>query len=136
MCHRPKQADKEGAMRTTRKMSKVLLGVGLVFLLAVTPVGHAVAQTCIQPPLGLISWWPGDGNANDIQDGNNGTWQNGVTFAAGKVGQAFSFNGNSQYVNIPAQVYSLQAGTTCWSTTCSVRLWPKPLWGTGWCRAR
>jgi uncharacterized repeat protein (TIGR01451 family) len=66
---------------------------------------------CVQPPAGLISWWPGDGNATDIQDGNAGTLQNGATFDAGEVGQAFSFNGNGQYVNIPAQVYSLQAGT-------------------------
>src|SRR5450432_893929 len=28
---------------------------------------------CVVPPSGLISWWPGDGNANDIQDGNTGT---------------------------------------------------------------
>jgi hypothetical protein len=92
-------------------MSKVLLGSGLVFLLAFTPAGHAVAQTCIQLPSGLVSWWPGNGNADDIQDDNNGTLQNGTAFAGGKVGQAFSFNGNNQYVTIPAQVYSLQAGT-------------------------
>jgi hypothetical protein len=48
---------------------------------------------------------------DDIQDGNNGTLQNGTTFAAGKVSQAFNFNGSSQYVDIPAQIYSLHAGT-------------------------
>jgi hypothetical protein len=57
-------------------------------------------QTCTQPPSGLVSWWPGDGNANDIQDGNDGTLQNGAAFAPGKVGQAFSFDGVDDYVSI------------------------------------
>src|SRR5437660_19610 len=50
----------------------------------------------------MVSWWPGDGNANDIQGGNNGTLQNGVTFPAGEVGQAFGLNASSsQYVSAP-----------------------------------
>jgi hypothetical protein len=40
-----------------------------------------------------VNWWPGDGNADDIQGNNNGTLQGGVTFVPGLVGQAFSFNG-------------------------------------------
>ena len=40
-----------------------------------------------------MSWWPGDGNANDVQAGNNGTLQGSVGFVAGEVGQAFSFAG-------------------------------------------
>src|SRR5215831_3283203 len=50
-----------------------------------------IQQTCVPPPSGMVSWWPGDGNATDIQGSNNGTLQGGATFAAGKVGQAFSF---------------------------------------------
>ena len=56
---------------------------------------------CFPPPAGLVSWWPGDGNANDIRDGNDGTLQNGATFTAGKVGQAFSFDGTNDFVAIP-----------------------------------
>ena len=41
----------------------------------------------------MVSWWPGDGNANDIQGANNGTLENGATFASGEVGQAFSLDG-------------------------------------------
>jgi hypothetical protein len=87
-------------MKTTREMSKALFGGGLVFLLVLTLASHAVAQSCLQPPAGLVSWWPGDGNANDIQDGNHGTLQNGVTFAPGMVGQAFSFDGVDDYVDL------------------------------------
>jgi hypothetical protein len=60
----------------------------------------ATAQVCVPPPAGLVSWWPGDGNANDIKGSNNGTLVNSATFAAGMVGQAFSFNG-SNYVEVP-----------------------------------
>ena len=48
----------------------------------------------ILPPAGLVAWWPGEGNANDIVGGNNGTLMNGATFAPGVVGQAFSFDGD------------------------------------------
>ena len=60
----------------------------------------ALAQTCEQAPSGLVSWWSGDGDASDIAGGNNGTLQNGPTFVAGKVGQAFSFDGVNDYVDI------------------------------------
>ncbi len=41
----------------------------------------------------MISWWPGDGNADDIQGDNDGTLLDGATFRAGLVGRAFSFDG-------------------------------------------
>jgi hypothetical protein len=49
----------------------------------------------------LVSWWSGNGNANDIVGQNNGTLKGGVTFAAGQVGQSFSFNGVDGFVEIP-----------------------------------
>lgn len=52
-------------------------------------------STCTAPPSGLVGWWPGDGNGNDIVGGNNGTLLDGATFAAGEVGQAFSVDGTS-----------------------------------------
>ncbi|HIJ86238.1 MAG TPA: LamG domain-containing protein [Desulfuromonadales bacterium] len=55
-------------------------------------------KVCL-PPTGQIAWWPGDGSAADITGGNNGT-PNGVSYAAGVAGQAFSFNGTSN-VTVP-----------------------------------
>jgi Concanavalin A-like lectin/glucanases superfamily/Abnormal spindle-like microcephaly-assoc'd, ASPM-SPD-2-Hydin len=61
------------------------------------------AQTACSPaPSGITAWWPGDGNADDIIGGNNGTLVGGVTFAPGEVGEAFSFDGTSGYVNVPS----------------------------------
>ncbi len=43
-----------------------------------------------------------DQNADDIVGGNNATLNNGATYAAGEVGQAFFLNRtNSQYVSAP-----------------------------------
>jgi hypothetical protein len=74
--------------------------VGFVLLVLCSLFSVAAAQTCVQPPAGLVSWWPGDDNADDIQNGNDGTLQNGATFAAGMVGQAFSFDGVDDFVEV------------------------------------
>jgi len=79
-----------------KKLSVVII-LGLLCLLT---GGKAYAE-CVQPPLGLIGWWPGDGNANDIVDGNHGTLQGGASFGTGLVGQAFSFDGIDDFVQVP-----------------------------------
>ena len=56
---------------------------------------------CLPPPPNMVSWWPGDGNADDIIGSDNGTLQGGTTFAGGEVQQAFSFNGVDAYIDIP-----------------------------------
>lgn len=58
-------------------------------------------ETCVEPPSGLVTWWPGNGNADDIFGGRHGTLQGGATFAPGRVGDAFSFNGMTSYVDAP-----------------------------------
>jgi hypothetical protein len=82
----------------------LLCGV-FVILFTLIPVSHAAAQICTQPPSGLVSWWPGDGNANDIVGPNNGTLHGDAAFATGFVtsgtGQAFSFDGLGDYVLVP-----------------------------------
>jgi hypothetical protein len=69
---------------------------------------------CVTPPSGMVSWWPGDGNANDIQDGNNGTIQGDITFAPGMVREAFSSNGNGSVTignpsNLQLQDFTIDA---------------------------
>ena len=54
----------------------------------------------IAPPSGIVSWWPGDGNASDIMDGNHGALSGDAGFAPGKVGQAFSLDGVDDVVEI------------------------------------
>lgn len=56
--------------------------------------------TCTPPPSGMVGWWPGDGNADDIRGSSPGALGNGVTFSAGRVDQAFVLNGPNQFVYV------------------------------------
>ena len=58
-------------------------------------------QNCLAPPAGLVSRWPGDSHAGDIANGNHGMLIGEATFAEGMVGQAFSFDGDGDYVKVP-----------------------------------
>lgn len=51
--------------------------------------------TATVSPSGQVGWWSGDGNANDIAGGNNGTLQNGAIHTIGKVGQSLTFDGEN-----------------------------------------
>jgi lysophospholipase L1-like esterase len=55
---------------------------------------------CVTPPAGMIAWWPGDGDAADIQGGNNGVLLGDATFATGKVGQAFKLDGDGDSLEV------------------------------------
>jgi len=59
-----------------------------------------LGQTCTLPPSNMIAWWPGDGHTHDVQGGHNGKLVN-ATYGTGMVGQAFSFNGSSAFVQVP-----------------------------------
>ena len=87
-------------------------------VLTVIPPG-----SCTPPPSGLVSWWPGEGNANDIVGTNNGTLQGPVGFAAGEVGQAFVLDGSSTSIRVPASS-SLNVGLGGGLTT---EVWINPL---------
>jgi hypothetical protein len=67
-------------------------------------------QVCDASPSGLVSWWAAEGNANDSFGTNNGTLLGGMSFANGKVGQAFQFDGATGNVRIPASP-SLDVGS-------------------------
>jgi len=89
-----------GLWRGLLSMAVMVAATALAALLAalVWGVGNAQAQSAdgslvsTPPPGDLVSWWPGDGNAQDIQGTNDGTLE-GATFVTGKVGEAFSFDG-------------------------------------------
>lgn len=75
-------------------------GCAAVGLFCLLSAFRAWSAECVPPPAGLVSWWPGEGNANDAADGNSGGLLNGATFAPGRVGQAFSFDGTNSYARI------------------------------------
>jgi hypothetical protein len=104
----------------------------------------AFGSSCVAPPSGLVSWWPGDGTARDLAGGINGTLTGGVTFTNGQVGQAFRLDGNSGWVDVshsdslnPTGPFSIE----CWINASSQQFFPQSLVvdkshgftdGTGW----
>jgi hypothetical protein len=67
-------------------------------LLSIFIIAAECTAVCLDPPSGMISWWPGDGNALDIVGPNDGRLKNGATFVLGMVDKAFYFDGVDDYV--------------------------------------
>src|SRR5437867_322570 len=53
----------------------------------------ASGTTCTPSPANIVSWWQGEGSANDARGANSGVLEGGTSFALGEVDQAFSFDG-------------------------------------------
>lgn len=79
------------------RKSTVLVRISILAL-AASALAQALHAAPIPPPPGLIYWWPGDGNAVDFRDGNNGTYAG--PYVQGKVGPGFGLNG-SNHVDTP-----------------------------------
>jgi hypothetical protein len=82
-------------MKTISAMRALILLVGLF-------LAFKAGADCFPAPPGLVGWWPGDGNANNVLGTNNGTLQGGATATTpGLVATAFNFDGPNSYVSIP-----------------------------------
>src|SRR6267142_2413793 len=97
--------------QSTRKIVHLnwfVVALGLCLLAA-----QPVAADCVSAVSGLLGWWPGDGNANNIFGTNNGTLQGGATAnAAGLVASAFNFDGTNGSVQIPDSTFLRPANLT------------------------
>ena len=112
-------SSKGGTMKSYNMRKAFFMGL-LSVVLVFTPVTYVVAQSCPPPPSGLVSWWPAEGDASDIQGSNNGL-EGTVAFAPGKVGQGFALNGAS-YVEVPDNP-TLDPG----SGSFSLEAWVRPV---------
>ena len=72
------------------------------------------------PLTGLVSHWRAEGNTVDSADGNNGSLQNGAGYGAGQFGQAFSFDGTNDYIQIGPQPNLVM------TNTLSIGAWISP----------
>jgi len=107
-------------MASHRRYRIGAIEVACLSLFALTASTPARTQTCVEAPAGLVSWWRGDGSAEDFYGDNDGTLQGDATFATGKVGNGFSLDGASDYVEI-ANSASLNLGTSDFT----IELWMK-----------
>jgi len=104
---------------------KTIITFVSVYLLACWAEAQTVltsAPSCDPAPTGLVSWWSGEGNANDIVGANNGIAASGLTYTSGEVGQAFNLNTINDNFYVPASP-SLNVGLGGGFT---VEAWIKP----------
>lgn len=66
---------------------------------------------------GLYAVYKAESNANDSLGAYNGTAQGGLTYSAGKSGNAFTFNGTNSYVLLPTNMFST------FTSDFSVNMW-------------
>lgn len=100
-----------------------------------SPMGAA----CPTPPPGLIAWWPGDGNADDIVGGNNGTLVGDTFYVASSFDEAFFLDGSGDWIEVMDTTGDLDFEPTSPVTICmwvglaSTTLAPTPQWLIGKC---
>lgn len=84
----------------------LIAAFGIVVVAQIDPQNHNVAfaqepPSCLKQLEGLVSWWPGDGDTDDIQSNNVGVLKNGAGFARAMIADGFSFDGVDDYLEIP-----------------------------------
>ncbi len=101
-----------------------------ILLLTLLHYPQASRADCLPPPSGLLSWWPGEGNALDELGGNTGTLAGDATFGPGKVGHGFAFDGNSgnaiqvgNATNLQLQDFTVEAWVSRSSTSMVTTYW-------------
>jgi hypothetical protein len=100
-----------------------LFGVGCLIVAGgwLLPIINSDAQStnCVSPPLGLVSWWRGEGNGLDHEGINHGTVMGGGGFTTAKVRRGFLFGGGGDdYIALPPNMFpapSFGSGNTPFS---------------------
>ena len=99
--------------------SRVLTAAEIQAIYNAGSAGKCTTTPCATPAPGLVSWWPGEGNATDQEGINNGLLVNGVGFAPGMVGNAFEFSSTSNsYVEVadsPTLRFTNALTIECWA---------------------
>lgn len=88
----------KGAIDEIGIYDRALLGSEILSIYDAGVAGKC--RTCTPAPVGLVAWWNGDGNSLDSRSRNDGLLFNSG-FVTGFTGQAFSFLGTNDYLEIP-----------------------------------
>ena len=90
------------------------VAIGFVAIMGLWCSTAALAE-CTERPANMVAWWPGEGSAEDIWGGYDGTPQNGVAYTAGMVGQAFQLDGINDFVETPLSGNMLPLTIVAWA---------------------
>ena len=83
-------------LRVNSGFGKVALPVNSLRRVSVSAAAHSARAR-----EGLVAWWSGENNGKDSAGGNIATLTD-ISFAEGEAGRAFSFNGSSSLIVVPA----------------------------------
>ncbi|MGH7866378.1 MAG: LamG-like jellyroll fold domain-containing protein, partial [Candidatus Dormibacteraceae bacterium] len=88
---------------------------------------------CAEVVDGLVDWWPGNGNASDLQGGNDGQLAGNAGFGPGLVGQAFVLDGSGDGIQVgnPAGLQVQDFTIEAWVKRASTNLATLSQSGTG-----
>lgn len=87
---------------------------------------------CVPVPAGLVAWWAGNGNANDLVGANHGTPVGGIGFTNGRYAQAFNFDGINDGINVPDSTSLQLTQSMTIEGWVYIRAWPyepQNFWG-------
>jgi GH25 family lysozyme M1 (1,4-beta-N-acetylmuramidase) len=82
------------------------------FLSVEAPLTNSTGS--VLAPTGMVDWWSADGNLTDIYGGKNATPQNGFSYATGKQGLAWHFNGSTSYLTTGAATIAVPWTACFW----------------------
>src|ERR1041384_159369 len=94
---------------STMQPTRILALSAVVFLWTANMRLLAGGTNCAPVPSAQVSWWRAEGSGTDFTGNNPGVATNGLTFASGKVGSAFNFDGANSDFQVPASA-SLDVG--------------------------
>lgn len=79
----------------------IAVSASTVMWRAIEPSTARMEEQCLQPPSSVAAWYRGENNAADSVGLSDGYALGGLSFAPGKAGQAFRFDGVDDRVMIP-----------------------------------
>src|SRR5690242_12179224 len=86
---------------STDTVRERIITIALMLMAGCLGAATSLAAPIPAPP-GLVGWWPGDGNANDMAGTNNGVLMAGALDTdPGIDGRCFTFDGTNAFVQIP-----------------------------------
>jgi hypothetical protein len=87
--------------RLAQKFFHFGLPSGLAAAGMLLTISQAKAVECVNPPAGLVAWWPGEGDASDALGNHPGILHGGISFSRAKVQSGFDFDGMTGYLEVP-----------------------------------
>jgi hypothetical protein len=75
--------------------------VGAVTSTPPTVLTVVTPPVCPGAPSGMVAWWRGNGDTSDYAGTNDAVFEGTAAYGPGEVGEAFSFDGSSSFLQVP-----------------------------------